>query len=299
MSIASEVRQIEVYGHSVRVAVRRATRHSTPLLLFNGIGSNLELLRPFIEALGDIEAVIFDVPGTGASSPPLLPYRFSGMARMANRLMTKLGYTGEFDVFGVSWGGGLAQQFAFQYRRRCRKLVLAATSQGMLMFPGRLRSLMKMVSPQRFVDRDYSSRIGPELYGGVMRTRPDLLSAHSAQLRAPKGRGYAYQLLAAWGWTSLWWLPSLRQPTLILAGTDDPLMPVINARLMASLIPDARLHLVDDGHLFIATRAAEMAQMVQQFLTEDTPVLKQADSSDLIAAASGRCQCSRSEPLCY
>jgi poly(3-hydroxyalkanoate) depolymerase len=274
--IASEVRQIDVYGHAVRVAVRRATRHSTPLLLFNGIGSNLELLQPFIEALGDIETVIFDVPGAGASPPPLLPYRFFGMAHIANRLMTELGYTGKFDVFGVSWGGGLAQQFAFQYRRRCRKLVLAATSQGTLMFPGRLRSLMKLANPRRFVDRDYLSRIGPELYGGIMRTRPDLLAAHSAQLRAPKGRGYTYQLLAAWGWTSLCWLPLLQQPTLILAGTDDPLMPVINARVMASLIPDARLHLVDDGHLFIGTRAVEMAQTVRLFLTEDAPVLKQA-----------------------
>ncbi|HMN71065.1 MAG TPA: poly(3-hydroxyalkanoate) depolymerase [Rhodoblastus sp.] len=276
MPIASDVRQIEIQGHSVRVAVRRASPPTTPLLLFNGIGSNLELLQPFIEALGDIETVIFDVPGAGASPPPLLPYRFSGMARMANRLMTELGYTAEFDVFGVSWGGGLAQQFAFQHRRRCRKLVLAATCQGALMFPGRLRSLMKMANPQRFVDRDYLTRIGPELYGGAMRTRPDLLAAHSAQLQAPRPRGYAYQLLAAWGWTSLWRLPWLRQPTLILAGTDDPLMPVINARLMSSLIPDARLHLVDDGHLFIATRAVEMAQVVQRFLAEDTPATKPA-----------------------
>ncbi|MFT4101962.1 MAG: poly(3-hydroxyalkanoate) depolymerase [Burkholderiaceae bacterium] len=271
MPVSSEVRHIEIYGHSVRVAVRRATHHSIPLLLFNGIGSNLELLQPFIEALGDRDSVVFDVPGAGASPPPLLPYRFFGMAHMADRLMTELGHTGKFDIFGVSWGGGLAQQFALQYRRRCRKLVLAATSQGALMIPGRFRSMLKMISPQRFVNRNYLSRIGPELYGGAMRTRPDLLAVHSAQLRAPQKRGYAYQLLAAWGWTSLWWLPLLRQPTLILAGTDDPLMPVINSRLMASLIPDARLHLVDDGHLFIATRAVEMAQVVQQFLMEDMP----------------------------
>lgn len=275
MPIDTEVRQVEIDGHSVRVAVKRAAKKGTPLLLFNGIGANLQILQPFTEALVDIETIIFDVPGVGGSEPRLVPYRFFSMARMANRLMTELGYADEFDVFGVSWGGGLAQQFAFQYGHRCRKLVLAATSQGMLMFPGRFRSMVKMVSPQRFVDRDYLTRIGPEIYGGAMRTRPDLLACYSALLHAPKARGYLYQLLAAWGWTSLWWLPQLRQPTLILAGTDDPLMPVINARLMASLIPDARLHLVDDGHLFIATRAAEMAQVVRQFLSEDVPASKQ------------------------
>ena len=141
----------------------------------------------------------------------------------------------------------------------------------MLMVPGRFRSLLKMVSPRRFADPNYLSTIGAEVYGGVMRDRPDLLAAHAAQLRSPKGRGYIYQILAACGWTSLWWLPSLRQPALILAGTDDPLMPVINAKLMASLIQNARLHLVDDGHLFIATRASEIALVVRVFLADDTP----------------------------
>jgi poly(3-hydroxyalkanoate) depolymerase len=271
VTIATETSQIEIFGHSIRVSVRRTGRDGPPLLLFNGIGANLELLQPFIEALGDIETVVFDIPGAGASPEPLLPYRLFDMARLANRLMTKLGYEGEFDVFGVSWGGALAQQFAVQYRRRCRRLVLAATSQGMLMVPGRFRSLLKMVSPRRFADPNYLPTIGAELYGGVMRDRPDLLAAHAAQLRSPKGRGYMYQILAACGWTSLWWLPSLRQPALILAGTDDPLMPVINAKLMASLIRNARLHLVDDGHLFIATRAAEIALVVRAFLADDAP----------------------------
>jgi len=74
MTITREVRQIEIFGHSIRVSVRRTGR-GTPLLLFSGIGSNLELLQPFIESLGDIETVVFDIPGVGASSEPLLPYR--------------------------------------------------------------------------------------------------------------------------------------------------------------------------------------------------------------------------------
>ena len=172
MTITREVRQIEIFGHSIRVSVRR-TGGGTPLLLFNGIGSNLELLQPFIESLGDIETVVFDIPGVGASSEPLLPYRLFNMARLADQLMTKLGYEGEFDVFGVSGGRALAQQFAFQYRRRCRKLVLAATSQGVLMVPGRFRSMLKMLSPRRLGDPNYLSKIGPELYGGAMRVRPD------------------------------------------------------------------------------------------------------------------------------
>jgi pimeloyl-ACP methyl ester carboxylesterase len=58
----------------------------------------------------------------------------------------------------------------------------------------------------------------------------------------------------------------LRQPTLVLAGSDDPIAPVINARILASLIPRAQLHVVDSGHLFLVTRAQEVAPIIKRFL---------------------------------
>jgi pimeloyl-ACP methyl ester carboxylesterase len=70
------------------------------------------------------------------------------------------------------------------------------------------------------------------------------------------------------GWTSLPWIRSLRQPTLILMEQDDPLMPPINDRILARLIPKARLQLVDDGHLFMVTRPVETARMIEAFLAE-------------------------------
>ena len=78
--------------------------------------------------------------------------------------------------------------------------------------------------------------------------------------------GYFYQLLAMTGWTSLPWLWSLPQPTLVLMGRDDPLVPVINGRILVQLIPNARLRLIDDGHLFMVTRPKETAAMIEAFL---------------------------------
>ena len=60
------------------------------------------------------------------------------------------------------------------------------------------------------------------------------------------GRGYLYQVVAMTGWTSLPWLWKLKQPSLILAGTDDPIIPLINARVMARLMPNARLEILDE-----------------------------------------------------
>ena len=79
-------------------------------------------------------------------------------------------------------------------------------------------------------------------------------------------RGYMLQLLAMRGWTSAPFLWTLRQPTLILSGTDDPLIPVANARFLKSLIPNARLELVENGHLFVVTQPVETAATVTDFL---------------------------------
>jgi pimeloyl-ACP methyl ester carboxylesterase len=76
------------------------------------------------------------------------------------------------------------------------------------------------------------------------------------------------QLVAMFGWTSLPWLWLLRQPTLIMAGEDDPLVPLINAKIMHSMIPNSRLEVFEDGHLFMVTRPQESARMIEDFLRE-------------------------------
>ena len=59
----------------------------------------------------------------------------------------------------------------------------------------------------------------------------------------------------------------LRQPTLVLAGDDDPIVPLINGRILAHCIPEARVHTVSrGGHLFLLERPAEIAQLVTDFL---------------------------------
>lgn len=262
-----DIRMIDVGGQVLRVAIKSGAKDKPPLLMFNGIGANLELAEPFFEALTETEAVIFDVPGIGGSPAPTLPYRPSTMARLAYDLIVQLGYD-QVDVSGVSWGGGLAQQFAFQFPKTCRRLVLVSTSAGMIMLPGAPNVLAKMASPQRYTDRGYMKSIAAEIYGGAFRKDPNLIDRHAAAMRGSSQYGYTLQLLAMLGWTSVPWLWMLQQPTLILSGTDDPLIPVINARLLATLIPKARLELIDDGHLFVVTDPARSAAMVEAFLNE-------------------------------
>jgi len=262
-----EVRTIEVGTQPLRVAIRRGPKGRPPLLLFNGIGASLELAKPFMRALKRTQAIIFDVPGVGGSPKPSGPYRPSTIARLAERLMNQLGHR-RVDVSGVSWGGGMAQQFAHQHYAMCRKLVLAATSPGAIMVPGSPGVLWKMATPRRYLDREYMRRVAPEIYGGGFRRAPELVDTLAEAMSGASQIGYAYQILAMAGWTSLPWLWTLKQPTLILAGRDDPIVPLANGRLMARLIPNSRLEILDDGHLFMVTRPAETAAIVEKFLDE-------------------------------
>jgi poly(3-hydroxyalkanoate) depolymerase len=255
----------DVGGQVLRVGVRRGEQARPPLLIFNGIGANIELVEPFLDALDGPEAIIFDIPGVGGSPAPSLPYRPSTLARLSAQLLDQLGHD-QVDVLGVSWGGALAQQFAFQQGKRCRRLVLAATSPGHLMVPGKLTVLLKMATPRRYKDPDYMRRVAGDIYGGALRASPDLVRQHLRHVRWSSDYGYYLQLVAGFGWSSLPWLRLLAQPTLVMAGTDDPLVPVVNGRILASLIPDARLVTIDDGHLFLVTSASESAAMISGFL---------------------------------
>jgi poly(3-hydroxyalkanoate) depolymerase len=265
------MRVLAVGGRTIRISVREGTAGWPPLLLCNGIGASLELFQPFIDVLDPRRPVIrFDMPGVGGSPAPVVPYHLMTLPSLLAGLLDQLGYE-QADVLGISWGGGLAQQFALSRPDRVRRLVLVATAPGALMVPANPRVLLRMLTPRRHRDPGYAAHVAGELYGGSAREDPivarDLL--HATTTRLGPTRGYYYQLISMLGWTSLPWLPKLRPPTLILAGDDDPIIPVVNARIMRWLIPRSRLHIYHGGHLELAADPERLAAAVEAFLDAD------------------------------
>jgi poly(3-hydroxyalkanoate) depolymerase len=267
MFSTASTRSVAVGGQQLRADVRPGDQTRVPLLLINGIGASLDLLQPLVDALDpSLEVIRFDPPGVGGSPLPAAPYRFTGLCRMIAGMLSELGYD-TVDVLGISWGGGVAQHFAAFQRSRCRRLVLVSTATGSLMVPASPAILARMVTPRRYLDRHYLERVAPILYGGTARTEPGRVAAamHS-HLRVGSPRGYLYQLTAGLAWTSLPFLPIVRQRTLVMSGDDDPIIPLANARLMHRLIPNSRLHVYHGGHLGLVTEAAQLAPVVDGFL---------------------------------
>ena len=275
MFTTAELRTVAVDGRLLRVAVRPGHREPgqparPPLLLINGIGASLELLEPFTVLVDPaVEVIRFDPPGVGGSAQAPGPYRFTGLCRLIARLLTELGHD-QVDVLGISWGGAVAQHFATFQRSRCRRLVLVATATGAVMVPARPSVLAHMITPRRYLDRGYLQRVAGGIYGGSARDDPAAIGAvmhgGDGSNRVGASRGYVYQLAAGAAWTSVPFLRWLRQPTLILSGDDDPIIPLANARLLHLLIPNSRLHVYHGGHLGLVTEATELAPLVNDFL---------------------------------
>lgn len=253
-----------VGGRTLRVARWRATGEAgtnRPLLFFNGIGANIELITPLAERLGGRDIITFDMPGIGESPDPVWPYRLRTMARLADLIVNDFGY-GKVDVMGVSWGGGMAQQYALQFGGRVENLILAATSAGMFMVPGKISALSKMIDPRRYVDPQFMLKNFRTLYGGNM----DGAGTHASRIKAPSMRGYVHQLFAIAGWTSAPLLPFLRARTLIIMGDDDNVVPLANGHILRALIPNSELAVVEKGgHLFLVNQIDHTMEILDRF----------------------------------
>jgi poly(3-hydroxyalkanoate) depolymerase len=259
-----------VRGRRLRVQVRRPKAPSgPPLLVLNGIGATLDLLDPFVDALpADREIIRLDPPGIGGSPDVLLPYHLTTFAPVVGDLVAQLGHD-RVDVLGYSWGGELAQQLVLCRWAQVRRLVLVATSTGALSVPASPRVLGRFLLPRWPQDPTAALAVAADLYGGTVRTHPERAAAALAEiaegLRRHR-RGYALQLAATVGWTSLPVLRLIRARTLVIAGTDDPVIPTANATILGRGLPDARVHHHPGGHLAIVTEARELAGVAAEFL---------------------------------
>ena len=239
-----------------------------PLLLINGIGATGDLFDDFRVHLTERESIAFDAPGVGGSPAPPWPWRIRWYARVIDQMLAELGHDA-VDVLGLSWGGALAQEFARRHPDRVRRLVLVATTPGVISLPGRPAALAVLMTPWRYYSPAYLEAVAPTLYGGAVRAHPEMMSRHSQvrSTRPPSPAGYVWQMSALRRWSSLPWLKSLPMRTLVMAGDDDPIIPLRNGKMMANRIPRSTLHVVEGGgHLFLFTRAEEMAGVVTEFL---------------------------------
>lgn len=231
----------------------------SPLLMLNGLGGLMRSFDPLRDELDDFMTITLDVPGVGKSQMPRWPIRLPSHADVIADMLQQLGIE-QVDVFGVSWGGALAQEFALRYPSRVRRLILAATSPGpvLLMKPADVMEFFRKRKNVKMRKQDSSrTSIHTLLRFGVMK---GMLSVNP--------RTYYFQLAALIGWTSLLRLSRLPQRTLVLSGDRDPLVQAYNAHILRRTIRRSELRLLKgEGHFFVVTSARRTAVLIREFLS--------------------------------
>ncbi len=216
--------------------------------------------------------IAFDAPGTGRSMTTCLPLTLELLSEMAEGLLDRLGYE-RVDVLGYSFGGLVAQFLARRAPERVRRLVLAATTPGWGGIPGSPWTLQQMSTPLRYYWQPYYEAVIGGLMGGRARTDPEFVRRHGdvRMLNPPTPLGYLWQLMALLaGPGSLSWLSRLSAETLVVAGDDDPVMPLANALLLARHIPAARLFVArGEGHLLMMDGSSQALPVIRSFLAAD------------------------------
>jgi poly(3-hydroxyoctanoate) depolymerase len=243
--------------------------HGDPLLLIGGLGNNLSLWQPLTEELPEVETIAVDGPGMGRSSTPFRPLSMFELADVYACLIKALGLK-RASVLGLSFGGAVAQQLAYQSPSLVDRLILCGTGPGLGGVPGSPAALSELSTPWRYYAASRFRRVAPLIYGGRVSREPEAFEEQLAErLQLPPSVfGYYYQLAALTGWSSMLWLSSIQAKTLVLAGDADPVYPVENAHMLARLIPDARVEVLENaGHMFVVDSASEIAPAIGKFLS--------------------------------
>lgn len=245
-----------------------------PMLLINGLGGCLETWQPLADRLPQHRFIAVDHPGMGLSTVPRAPLPMGDCADLYADLLDALGYS-SVDLLGFSFGGAVAQEFAHRHPHRVRRLVLAATAFGLGSQPADPFTLFLASNPMRYLSRAARRQSAPMIYRGRVGREPEILDTELRGINshAASVKGVRFQVWAYSRWSSAAWLPTLRMPTLVLAGAEDPMAPAVNAVTMAYLIRNAQLRILPGaGHLFPFDSADETAAILEAFMSAESLV---------------------------
>jgi len=239
------------------------------LLCISGTGGDLRDQPRLTDGpLADsFQLLVYDQRGLGQSSVPSEPSTMADFAHDSAVLLDAVGWD-DCLVFGVSFGGMVAQELALRHPDRVRRLALACTSAGGA--GGASFPLHELVA----LDADARAARQMELLDtrwdkAWQAAHPDLVAMITDRMLSGSretgsaGAGLANQLAARAQHDAAARLGSIACPTLVCGGRFDALAPPANSEFLAGAIPGARLAMFDGGHLFLLQDRRAMPAVIE------------------------------------
>jgi pimeloyl-ACP methyl ester carboxylesterase len=246
--------------------------HGAPVLLIMGLGYTSHMWHRTRPVLAQhYQTIVLDNRGVGRSGVPPGPYPIALMALDAAAVLDAAGAESA-HIFGVSMGGMIAQEFARQYPKRVRSLVLGCTAAGgptavradaeatqMLMTRDKMTPEQAIEAPVPFI---YDSATPRERIEEDLAIRRPWL---------PRPEAYTAQLQGIIAWEAYSRLSGIAAPTLVIHGENDRLVPPANGKLIAERIPGAKLVMIPHAsHLFTTDQPEAAHRAILKFLNERT-----------------------------
>jgi len=235
------------------------------LVLSNSLGATLAMWDPQAGALAErFRLVRYDTRGHGESPVPPGPYDIADVGADLVGLLDHLGIE-RAHVVGLSLGGMTGMWLGVHAPERLDRLVLLCTS-------------AKLGPPENWIERARTVRaqgtaaVAEAGFGRWLTERfrdehPDTAEWLRAMIAAQPNEGYAECCGVIERMDQLAVLPSIKAPTLVIAGAQDPATPPEHAERIVAGIPGARLEVLDPAaHLANVEQAEAVTRLILEHL---------------------------------
>lgn len=224
-----------------------------PLLMFQGLGQTIDswtFQLPFFKR--KMMVIALDNRGVGGSSRPDYPYTMDMFVDESKALLDYLEIKDKVHLIGVSLGGLIAQNFVLKHPELVKTITLLATASHLDPGPllDRYRIIIEEMEPENaFISRlellfsdEFIKRVKEDrkLYDTLF----DKLGKSTTRMQDYKNRSAAVK-----GLNTADLLHAISQPTLVLAGSEDKLVPVEESKVLHEKIPNSTLEIIEGyGH---------------------------------------------------
>jgi len=244
-----------VEAKGIRFAYRRFGKPSGVPLLFNQhFRGTMDYWDPAVTdgLAGNREVILFDNAGVSSSSAKV-PTSFQEMGANAIAFTRALGLT-KVDVLGLSIGGMVAQEIAVQAPDLVRRLILVGTGpRGADMSTSRSAEIFAGAydPPEHlWLAVHFSPSPSSRAAGLAFLKRKHLRKDRDPEVSEEAGAAQreAIGKYIAPAENVLDYLKDIRQPTLIVQGSNDVIIPTVNSYLLQQNLPNAQLVLYPDAN---------------------------------------------------
>jgi pimeloyl-ACP methyl ester carboxylesterase len=251
-----------------------------PILFVAGTSQTKDAWEPTLLsqlAATNHTVIVFDNRGIGETTVGTKPFSIEQFANDTAGLLDALQIE-KADVFGASLGSFVAQELTLNYPLKVDRLILHATycggSEAVYASGQAFESIMTLSSPQ--ILRNMTAEQQAMILAQIM-FPPEWLNQHpeilNTVIQLAPSRSASPEIIQQQGFASGTWkgscdrLSGITQPTLLIVGDQDLLIPSANSVMMSQRIPNSQLVIIEGtGHGAMLQVPNEFTAHVQNFL---------------------------------